>query len=69
MKMNVRPIRTEADYDRVLKEIARYFDAKTGNAGGQSLRRARDIEDKHWPIDPPDPVDAIRRSSFSRHAL
>ena len=25
MKMNVRPIKTEADYDWALKEIARYF--------------------------------------------
>ena len=36
MKMNVRPIKTEADYDWALKEIARYFDVqpKLGTAEG-----------------------------------
>ena len=28
MKMNVRPIKTEADYNWALKEIARYFDVQ-----------------------------------------
>ena len=37
MKMNVRPIKTETDYDWALKEIARYFDVqpKPGTAEGR----------------------------------
>jgi antitoxin component HigA of HigAB toxin-antitoxin module len=36
MKMNVRPIKTEADYNWALKEIARYIDVqpKSGTAEG-----------------------------------
>jgi len=66
MKMNVRPIKTEADYDWALKEIARYFDAqpKPGTAEGDRFDVLATLieayEEKHWPIDPPDPVDAIQ---------
>lgn len=66
MKMNVRPIKTEADYDWALKEIARYFDVqpKPGTAEGDRFdvlaTLIEDYEEKRWPIDPPDPVDAIR---------
>ena len=66
MKMNVRPIKTEADYDWALKEIARYFDVqpKAGTTEGARFDVLATLieayEDKHWPIDPPDPVDAIQ---------
>jgi HTH-type transcriptional regulator/antitoxin HigA len=66
MKMNVRPIKTEADYDWALKEIARYFDVqpKPGTAEGDRFDVLATLieayEEKRWPIDPPDPVDAIR---------
>ena len=66
MKMNVRPIKTEADYDWALKEIARYFDVqpKPGTAEGDRFDVLATLveayEEKHWPIDPPDPVDAIK---------
>ena len=66
MKMNVRPIKTEADYDWALKEIARYFDVqpKPGTAEGARFDVLATLigayEDKYWPIDPPDPVDAIK---------
>lgn len=66
MKMNVRPIKTEADYDWALKEIARYFDdqPKLGTAEGARFDVLATLieayEENRWPIDPPDPVDAIR---------
>src|SRR5664279_1650688 len=66
MKMNVRPIKTEADYGWALKEIARYFDVqpKPGTTEGARFDVLATLieayEDKHWPIDPPDPVDAIQ---------
>jgi HTH-type transcriptional regulator/antitoxin HigA len=61
MKMNVRPIKTEADYDWALKEIARYFDVqpKPGTAEGARFVVLATLieayEDKHWPIDLPGP--------------
>jgi HTH-type transcriptional regulator/antitoxin HigA len=66
MKMNVKPIRNEADYDWALKEIAPYFEhePKPGSPDGDRfdvLAALIDVyETKHWPIDPPDPVEAIR---------
>ncbi len=63
--MDVRPIRTEADYDWALAEIARYFDAEPdpGTSEADRFDVLADLigayEAKHWPIEAPDPVDAI----------
>jgi HTH-type transcriptional regulator / antitoxin HigA len=57
MKMNVRPIKTEADYDWALKEIAHNFDVqpKLGTAEGDRFDVLATLieayEDKHWPIE------------------
>jgi HTH-type transcriptional regulator/antitoxin HigA len=57
--MNVRPIRTEADYDWALKEIARYFDVqpKPGTAEGDRFDVLATLieayEEKHWPSGSP----------------
>jgi HTH-type transcriptional regulator/antitoxin HigA len=65
-KKVIRPLRSEADYDAALAEIERYFD-KEPKAGTAEADRfdllalvIEDYEKKHWPIEPPDPVDAIR---------
>lgn len=62
--MDVRPIRTEADYDAALAEIDRLFDAESGSAEGDRLEVLLALvaayEARHWPVEPPDPVDAIR---------
>lgn len=66
MKMDVRPLRSEADYEWALKEISRYFEhqPEAGTAEGDRFDVLATLieayEDRHWPIDPPDPVDAIR---------
>lgn len=64
--MDVRPIRSEADYDRALAEIAPYFEREP-EPGTQEADRfdvlatlIASYEREHWPIDPPDAVDAIR---------
>ena len=63
---NVRPIRSEADYDWALEEISRYFEAppKQGTAEADRFDLLASLieayEAKHWPIEPADPVDAIR---------
>jgi HTH-type transcriptional regulator/antitoxin HigA len=65
-KMDIRPIRTEADYDWALKEIEHYF-AREPKRGTPEADRfdvlaalIEAYEAKHWPIDPPDAVEAIR---------
>jgi HTH-type transcriptional regulator/antitoxin HigA len=62
----IRPIRSEADYDEALKEIERYFnkEPKPGTADADRFDLLalviEDYEKKRWPIEPPDPVEAIR---------
>lgn len=64
--MDVRPIRTEDDYRWALAEIERYFDAEParGTADADRFEVLSDLieayELRHHPIDPPDPVEAIR---------
>ena len=64
--MNVRPIRTEADYDWALAEIEGYFANEpvpgTAEADRFDVLAAllQAYEDKAWPIDAPDPVSAIK---------
>jgi len=62
--MNVRPIRTEADYDTALSEVEQLWGSKAGTPEGDRLDvlivLVHDYESKHHPIDPPDPIDAIK---------
>ncbi|WP_375312248.1 hypothetical protein WHZ77_02585 [Bradyrhizobium sp. A5] len=65
-KRMIRPLRSESDYDSALEEIERYFESepKPGTPEGDRFDLLalviEDYERKHWPIDPPDAVDAIR---------
>jgi HTH-type transcriptional regulator/antitoxin HigA len=65
-KKAIRLLRSEADYDAALKEIERYFDREPEPGSADADRFdllalvIEDYERRHWPIDPPDPVDAIR---------
>lgn len=65
-KKLIRRLRSESDYDAALEEIERYFDnePKPGTPEGDRFDLLalviEDYERKHWPIDPPDAVDAIR---------
>ena len=75
--MNLHPIRTEADYDAALSEVERLWGSKAGTPAGDRLDvlliLIDDYESKHHPIDPPDPVDAIKfrmeQMSLSRKDL
>ncbi|HIJ38297.1 MAG TPA: XRE family transcriptional regulator [Rhodospirillaceae bacterium] len=64
--MDIRPIHSETDYEVALKEIEPYFDREpmpgTVEADRFDLLALviADYEAKHWPIDPPDPVEAIK---------
>jgi HTH-type transcriptional regulator / antitoxin HigA len=64
--MDIRPIRNEADYDWALAEIERYFDDEP-NPGSPEADRfdvlfalVEAYEDKHWQIESPEPVAAIK---------
>src|SRR6266850_6392950 len=65
-KAAIRPLRNEADYDWALKEIQFYFERepKPGTPDADRFDMLAIMieayENKHWPIDPPDPIDAIR---------
>jgi HTH-type transcriptional regulator/antitoxin HigA len=66
MDMDIRPLRTETDYDWALSEIAPYFE--TPPARGTPAGERFDVlaalieayEARHWPIEAPDPVAAIQ---------
>lgn len=62
--MDIRPLKTEADYDQALAEIERLWGAPEGSADGDHLDvllvLVEAYEVKHHPIDPPDPVEAIK---------
>jgi HTH-type transcriptional regulator / antitoxin HigA len=62
--VDVQPIRTKRDHSRALKEIERLMDAKRGTSDGDKLDVLVTLveawEAKHYPIDLPDPVEAIK---------
>jgi len=62
--MKIQPIRTEADYEKALASIERLWGAEPGTPNGDRLDvlliLVEDYEAKHHPIDPPDPVEAIK---------
>lgn len=60
----VKPIRTKADYKKALAEIERLWGAKSGSPEGDRLDVLATLidvyESEHYPIDQPDPVEAIK---------
>lgn len=64
MAADLKPIRTEADYEEALIEIERLWGAKSGTPEGDRLDVLATLievyEAKLYPMDPPDPVEAIR---------
>ncbi|MBN9316259.1 MAG: XRE family transcriptional regulator [Devosia sp.] len=63
--MDVRPIRNDDDYRWALAEIEQYFDVEptSGTPEADRFEVLADLieayEARQWPIDAPDPVDAI----------
>lgn len=68
--MNIRPVKTEADYHAALEEIDRLFDAAPDTPEGDKLEILTTLveayESKYYPIPAPDPVEAIRYYIESR---
>ncbi len=64
MATELKPIRPEADHDAALEEVERLWGAKSGPPEGERLDVLATLievyEAKHYPMDPPDPIEAIR---------
>src|ERR1700686_3724714 len=64
MAGEVKPIRTKRDYEAALKEVERLWGAKSGTRNGDRLDVLATLIDayeaEHFPMDPPDPVEAIK---------
>ena len=62
--MDFRPIKTEKDYKQALARLDELFDAEPGTPTGDELEiwalLIEDYEAKNYPIDPPDPIEAIK---------
>ena len=62
--MKIQPIRNESDYDNAVATIERLWGAKPDTPNGDRLDvlmvLVEAYEAKHHPIDPPDPVEAIK---------
>lgn len=64
MVVDFRPIRTELDYQETLQEVERLFDASPDTPEHDRLdilcTLVESYENRHYPIELPDPVEAIR---------
>ena len=62
--MNIKPIKTEQDYQEALDRLEVIFDAKKGSPVGDELEilglLIEKYESVHFPIDLPDPIEAIK---------
>ena len=61
---DVKPIRSEADYEMAMAEVERLWGAKSGTPRGDRLDVLATLidawEGEHHPMDPPDPIEAIK---------
>jgi HTH-type transcriptional regulator/antitoxin HigA len=62
--MNIQPIKTEIDYRLTLKRLEVLFDAPIGTIESDEADilglMIDEYEKKHYPIEAPDPIEAIK---------
>ena len=62
--MEIKPIKTEKDYNQALERLETIFDAQLGSAEGDELEvlgiLIDQYENEHFPIGLPDPIEAIK---------
>lgn len=62
--MNIKPIKTEDDYQEALKRLEEIFDSKPNSKEGDELEILAMLIDNyekiHFPIELPDPIEAIK---------
>jgi HTH-type transcriptional regulator / antitoxin HigA len=63
MTMIIKPIKSERDYQRALKDVEKLMDAKPNTPDGDALDVLATLvekwEEEHYPIEAPDPVAAL----------
>ena len=71
--MEIRPIKTRADYEAALEEIEQLFQAEQGTPEGDRLEVLTTLveayEDQHYNLPLPNPIDAILYHMESRGLL
>jgi HTH-type transcriptional regulator/antitoxin HigA len=64
MATEVKPLRSEADYEKAMREVEKLWGAKAGTPKGDRLDVLATLidayETEHYPMDPPDPIEAIK---------
>ena len=62
--MNIKPIKSEKDYNEAIERLEAIFDAEKGSLEGDELEilgiLVDQYENEHFPIGLPDPVEAIK---------
>ncbi|WP_308418582.1 helix-turn-helix domain-containing protein [Chitinimonas arctica] len=64
--MDIRPIRTDADYQAAIKLVSAYFDAEPEPGTEEAdhfevlVTLVHAYEDVHFPVESPDPIEAIK---------
>ena len=62
--MEIKPIKTDKDYNQALERLEVIFDAKKGSPEGDELEvlgiLVDQYENEHFPIGLPDPIEAIK---------
>ncbi len=62
--MEIKPIKTEKDYKKALERLELIFDATPNSKEGDEAEilslLIENFENKHFPIDSPDPIEAIK---------
>lgn len=62
--MKIKPLKTDKDYKSALEHVQRLWNAEPDTPDGDDLdvliTLIEAYEEKHYPIDPPDPVEAIK---------
>jgi HTH-type transcriptional regulator/antitoxin HigA len=62
--MEIKPIKTETDYNLALKRLETIFDAEIGTAESDEADvlglLVDEYEKKYYPIEVPDPIEAIK---------
>jgi HTH-type transcriptional regulator / antitoxin HigA len=62
--MNIKPIKTEDDYQKALARLDVILDAPIFSPNGDEANilsiLIEKYEDEHYPIGPPDPIEAIK---------
>ncbi len=63
-ELEIKPIKTKKDYEQVMKQIESLWDSAPKTKEAQILEvmsiLADEYENKHFPIEAPDPIEAIK---------